>query len=119
MNVVDKLVNSTHYMRILEHMRSQLDLKALSTFDVVELDIDEVQITAFSTKFMFELVYRRNVEVTASSMLILPGASTARTTSERKFYKIRGIMSEVLEPGQERPTFEFHTEPPVETAPVK
>lgn len=109
MNVVDKLISPSMYMKLVEHLRSHLDVPVLSTFDLLEMEVDEVQIRGFKTEYFWEVMYRqKDVEVDVEpSLLIIPGAAKKTKEKQTFFFRLRGVLAETLYPGQEQAQFEF------------
>lgn len=106
MSSIEQLITPQHvYSNIVEHLRSQLNVASLSSSELSDLQITEVEVAAFGSRYHFT-VDREVSEVPKSSIIALsaPVKHSAPVTVKKT---IVGYLEEVLEPGAQRPTFDF------------
>lgn len=107
MSSVEQLITPQHvYSNIVEHLRSQLNVGTLSSSELSNLVIIEVEIAAFGSRYHFNVDYTR-VEEKESSIIALATPVSPRKDPVAVTRTIIGYLEETLEPGAQRPTFDF------------
>lgn len=107
MNSIEQLITPQHvYCNIVEHLRSQLNVGTLSSTDLSDLKIIEVEVAAFGSRYHFNVDYTR-VEEQESSIIALSTPVNPRKEPVSVTRGIVGYLEETLEPGATRPTFNF------------
>lgn len=105
MSSVEQLITPQYvYSNIVEHLRSQLNVGTLYSSELSNLEITEVEIAAFGTRYHFK-VEREVLEDPTSSIIALSAPVKGEPKTVKK--TIVGHLEEVLEPGATRPTFDF------------
>lgn len=103
MSSIEHLITPQYvYSNIVEHLRSQLNMGTLDSSDLSDLEITRIEIMAFSTRYHFSIHLERE-EGVQSSIIELGDAEVSKVVKRL----IVGRLEEILEPGAERPTFDF------------
>lgn len=107
MSSIEQLITPQYvYSNIVEHLRSQLNVGTLSSTELSNLIITEVEVAAFGSRYHFNVDYTR-VEEQQSSIIALAVQATPRKDPVSVTRTIVGYLEETLEPGATRPTFNF------------
>lgn len=105
MSSIEQLITPQYvYSNIVEHLRSQLNVGMLSSTDLSNLQIVEVEIGAFGSRYHFNIDYTRTEKESSIIALSEPVKPTEPVAVTRT---IIGYLEEMLEPGAQRPTFDF------------
>lgn len=107
MSSIEQLITPQYvYSNIIEHLRSQLNVGTLSSTDLSNLQIIEVEVAAFGSRYHFNVDYTR-VEEQQSSIIALATPVSPRKEPVTVTRTIVGYLEEKLEPGAQRPTFDY------------
>lgn len=107
MSSVEQLITPQYvYSNIIEHLRSQLNVGTLSSTALANLQIIEVEVAAFGTRYHFNVDYTR-VEEEKASIIALATPVNPRSNPVSVTRTIIGYLEETLEPGAARPTFDY------------
>lgn len=104
---IEKLVSPALRMTLLQHFRSFLNISELKAEEIEKIDFFGISVTAFATKYEFNIHYRHFDDgVVKSALFDLGGVAKTETKVVDRWYT--GSISEILEPGDSYPRFEEH-----------
>lgn len=107
MSSIEQLITPQYvYSNIVEHLRSQLNVGTLSSTDLKDLQITEVEVAAFGSRYHFNVDYTR-IEEEKASIIALTAPTNPRKEPVSVTRTVVGYLEETLEPGATRPTFNF------------
>lgn len=106
MSSIEQLITPQYvYSNIVEHLRSQLNVGTLSSTALSNLQIVEVEVAAFGSRYHFNVDYTRMEE--EQSSIIALSTPNPRSNPVSVTHTVVGYLEETLEPGATRPTFNF------------
>ncbi len=106
MSSIEQLITPQYvYSNIVEHLRSQLNVGTLSSTALSNLQIVEVEVAAFGSRYHFNVDYTRMEE--EQSSIIALSTPNPRSNPVSVTRTVVGYLEETLEPGATRPTFNF------------
>uniref|UniRef100_A0AAU8GM51 Virion structural protein n=1 Tax=Salmonella phage vB_STmST313_KE31 TaxID=3161181 RepID=A0AAU8GM51_9CAUD len=108
MSSIEQLITPQYvYSNIVEHLRSQLNVKQLNSSELSGLEITEVEVAAFGSRYHF-VVNHTQVEQVTSSIIDLGATKPSRAEPKSVTRNIAGYLEETLEPGATHPIFNFN-----------
>ncbi|QKE54852.1 hypothetical protein AC4HA11_1930 [Escherichia phage vB_EcoA_4HA11] len=108
MSSIEQLITPQYvYSNIVEHLRSQLNVGTLNSTDLKDLQIVKVEVAAFGSRYHFNVEYTREEKQESSMLLLSHPPKIAPPKVEMVKRTIIGYLEEKLEPGAQRPTFDF------------
>ena len=106
MSSIEQLITPQYvYSNIVEHLRSQLNVGTLSSTALSNLQIIEVEVAAFGSRYHFNVDYTRMEE--EQSSIIALATPNPRSNPVSVTRTVVGYLEGTLEPGAQRPTFDF------------